>query len=132
MAFLDKHKAIETHATLLLVLSFIVVTIGGLVSIRSFAASLAAGSEIDVSGGVTAQTRGGFSYGRAGFIEILTGRDLSIPAVDGGYLRPGSTLKGFSGVAGGGGALSLQAQLIQVGGVRRDPGGHHALDHILH
>ena len=98
-----------------------VVTNGGLVSIRSFAASLAAGSEIDVSGGVTAQTRGGFSYGRAGFIEILTGRDLSIPAVDGGHLRPGSTLKGFSGVAGGGGALSLQAQLIQVGGVRQHP-----------
>ncbi len=33
MAFLDKHKAIETHATLLLVLSFLVVAIGGLVQI---------------------------------------------------------------------------------------------------
>lgn len=33
MAFLDKHKVIETHATLLLVLSFLVVTIGGLVQI---------------------------------------------------------------------------------------------------
>ena len=33
MAFLDKHKAIETHATLLLVLSFLVVTIGGVVQI---------------------------------------------------------------------------------------------------
>ena len=33
MAFLDKHKKIETHATLLLVLSFLVVTIGGLVQI---------------------------------------------------------------------------------------------------
>ena len=33
MAFLDKHKAIETHATLLMVLSFLVVTIGGLVQI---------------------------------------------------------------------------------------------------
>jgi cytochrome c oxidase cbb3-type subunit 2 len=33
MAFLDRHKAIETHATLLLVLSFLVVTIGGLVQI---------------------------------------------------------------------------------------------------
>lgn len=33
MAFLDRHKAIETHATLLLVLSFIVVSIGGLVQI---------------------------------------------------------------------------------------------------
>jgi cytochrome c oxidase cbb3-type subunit II len=33
MAFLDRHKAIETHATLLLVLSFLVVTIGGIVQI---------------------------------------------------------------------------------------------------
>jgi cytochrome c oxidase cbb3-type subunit 2 len=33
MAFLDKHKRIETHATLLLVLSFLVVAIGGLVQI---------------------------------------------------------------------------------------------------
>lgn len=33
MAFLDKHKIIEKNATLLLVLSFLVVTIGGLVQI---------------------------------------------------------------------------------------------------
>ena len=33
MALLDKHKKIETHATLLLVLSLLVVTIGGLVQI---------------------------------------------------------------------------------------------------
>jgi cytochrome c oxidase cbb3-type subunit 2 len=33
MAILDKHAAIEKHATLLLVLSFLVVTIGGLVQI---------------------------------------------------------------------------------------------------
>lgn len=33
MAFLDKHKIIEKNATLLLVLSFLVVTIGGIVEI---------------------------------------------------------------------------------------------------
>jgi len=33
MGFLDKHKVIETNASLLLVLSFLVVTIGGLVQI---------------------------------------------------------------------------------------------------
>ncbi len=33
MSILDKHKAIETNASLLLVLSFLVVTIGGLVQI---------------------------------------------------------------------------------------------------
>lgn len=33
MAFLDKHKKIETHATLLMVLALLVVSIGGLVQI---------------------------------------------------------------------------------------------------
>lgn len=33
MSFLDKHKVIETNATLLLVLSFLVVSIGGLVQV---------------------------------------------------------------------------------------------------
>ncbi len=33
MAFLDKHKKIETNATLLLALSFVVVTIGGIVEV---------------------------------------------------------------------------------------------------
>ncbi|NBO20404.1 MAG: cytochrome-c oxidase, cbb3-type subunit II [Rhodobacteraceae bacterium] len=33
MSILDKHKAIETHATLLMILSLIVVSIGGLVQI---------------------------------------------------------------------------------------------------
>ncbi len=33
MGILDKHKAIETHATLLMVLSLVVVTIGGIVEI---------------------------------------------------------------------------------------------------
>ncbi len=33
MAFLDKHKVIETNATLLLILSLLVVTIGGIVEI---------------------------------------------------------------------------------------------------
>ncbi|MFE3836679.1 cytochrome-c oxidase, cbb3-type subunit II [Pseudogemmobacter sonorensis] len=33
MALLDKHKKIETHATLLMVLAFLVVTIGGIVQI---------------------------------------------------------------------------------------------------
>jgi cytochrome c oxidase cbb3-type subunit II len=33
MSFLDKHRAIETHATLMMVLALLVVTIGGLVQI---------------------------------------------------------------------------------------------------
>ncbi len=33
MAFMDKHKKIETHATLLMVLTFLVVSVGGIVQI---------------------------------------------------------------------------------------------------
>ncbi|MFN0127546.1 MAG: filamentous hemagglutinin N-terminal domain-containing protein, partial [Verrucomicrobiales bacterium] len=94
---------------------------GGSVSIKSYSASLASGSGIDVSGGVIAGTRGGYTYGRAGSIEILTGRDLSIPGVHGGSLQLAATLKGYSGASGGGGSLSIQAQLIQVGGARLHP-----------
>ena len=94
---------------------------GGQVSIKSYAADLARGSLIDVSGGVTAGARGGFTYGRAGFLELQTGRDLSIQAVDGGRLQLGAGLKGFSGLAGGSGLLSIQAQMVQVGGARVHP-----------
>ena len=34
MSILDKHKILETNATLLLIFSFLVVTIGGIVQIR--------------------------------------------------------------------------------------------------
>ncbi len=93
-----------------------VVNDGGSVSIRSYSANLAAGSEIDVSGGVIAGVRGGYTYGKAGSLEILTGRDLSLTAVDGGAIHLGGLLKGYSGAYGGGGSLSIQAQLIQIGG----------------
>ena len=60
------------------------------------------------------------SYGKAGSIEIITGQDLNLAAVDGGSLHLGSELKGFSGTSKGG-TLSLQAQLIQIGGARLHP-----------
>jgi hypothetical protein len=91
------------------------ITDGGNVSIRTYSADLAAGSTIDVSGGALARHTGGIAYGKAGSIEIITGQDLGLLAVDGGRLHLGSTLQGFSGTATGG-TLGLQAQLIQIGG----------------
>ncbi|MEZ5327615.1 MAG: hypothetical protein R3F19_21425 [Verrucomicrobiales bacterium] len=96
------------------------VTDGGNVSIRTYSANLAAGSLIDVSGGALANPRGAISYGKAGSIEIITGQDLNLAAVDGGALHLGSELRGFSGTSQGG-TLSLQAQLIQIGGGRLHP-----------
>jgi filamentous hemagglutinin len=95
------------------------VTTGGRVSIGTYSASLAAGSLIDVSGGVLAGPRGGMTYGNAGSLEILAGRDLSLSGVDGGRLQLGGTLRGYSGATGG--SLSLQAQLIQIGGYLAHP-----------
>lgn len=93
---------------------------GGSVSIQAWSADLATGSTIDVSGGARALPGGSISYGKAGSIEILTGQDLTLDAVDGGRLRLGSRLKGFSGMSVGG-TLSLQAQLIQIGGAPLHP-----------
>ena len=88
---------------------------GGGVRISAWSAHLAGGSTINVSGGVLASSTGKLTYGAAGSIAILAGQDLTLDAVDGGSLYLGSTLKGFSGLATGG-TLSLQAQLIQIGG----------------
>lgn len=87
---------------------------GGKVTINAYEAVLAEGSRIDVSGGAAMTQKGKLSYGDAGEIAINTGRDLSLTSVVGGGLKLGAELRGFSG--GKGGALTLQAPLIQVGG----------------
>ena len=96
------------------------VTNGGVVSIKAFTASLAPGSLIDVSGGVEFGPGGERNYGRAGRIEIIAGQDLNLLGVNGGGLQLGGQLKGFSGTTTGG-TLSLQAQLIQLGGSLLSP-----------
>ena len=96
------------------------VTNGGTVSIKTYSADLAPGSLIDVSGGVEFGPRGERAFGTAGSIEILAGQDLGLLAVDGGSLQLGGSLKGFSGTSKGG-TLSLQAQLIQIGGSLLSP-----------
>ncbi len=95
------------------------VLTGGKISIESFDATLAAGGSIDVSGGVAVSSRGAVTYGNAGSITILTGKDPGFSTVIGGKLTLGARLAGFSGKTGG--TLNLQASLIQIGGTPQFP-----------
>ena len=87
---------------------------GGNITIESFHATLAKGSELDVSGGAYISAKAKVSYGKGGSIAVIAGKDLSIPGVLGGKLILDSTLSGYSGATGG--TLSLQAGRIQIGG----------------
>ena len=89
-------------------------SIGGEINVRSYNASLAPGGMIDVSGGVYISDRGSKTYGKAGTISLTTGTDAGFAGVIGGTITLGSTLRGYSGSTGG--ALNLQASLIEVGG----------------
>ena len=87
---------------------------GGSISINAYAAELAAGGLLDVSGGVYVDPRGAVTYGDGGSIGISAGRDLDQTAVLGGHLRLGATLAGYSGAKAG--SLALQAPAFQIGG----------------
>ncbi|MFN0078774.1 MAG: filamentous hemagglutinin family protein [Prosthecobacter sp.] len=91
---------------------YLSTTQGGSISIQAYTAELAAGSLVDVSGGLTANKS--ITYGNGGSLSIHTGNDPLIKSLLGGHLSLGATLKGFSGAVGG--TLTLQAPTIQVGG----------------
>jgi filamentous hemagglutinin len=86
---------------------------GGSVAINSFNADLMPGSVIDASGGVWMTARSERNYGDGGSISIKAGKDPQRDIV-GGRLLLGSELRGYSGATGG--SLTLQAQIIQIGG----------------
>jgi filamentous hemagglutinin len=87
---------------------------GGNIVINSFSASLDKGSKVDVSGGVYVSEVANISYGNAGSISVVTGKDMAMPGVIGGRLVLQSKLCGFSGADGG--SLNIQAGRIQIGG----------------
>ena len=92
---------------------------GGSVSIQSYRANLASGGTIDVSGGAVMDGTGKVTYGNAGSISILTGKDPGFATVIGGSLKLESKLAGFSGNKGG--SLTIQTSVIQIGGVPQYP-----------
>jgi filamentous hemagglutinin len=93
------------------------LTAGGNISIAALDVDLAPGSKIDVSGGVAISTTGKAAFGNAGSISILAGKDpVQTSIVSGGELILGSTMTGYSGNVGGGGSLTIQSPLVQIGG----------------
>jgi filamentous hemagglutinin family protein len=87
---------------------------GGNISINAMAVTLAAGGVLDVSGGAQLKKSPAVTYGDAGSIRLKSGQDVNVLGVLGGGLTLGSELRGFSGAQGG--ALTIQAPAIQVGG----------------
>jgi filamentous hemagglutinin len=87
---------------------------GGSIALEAYTINLEEGSVLDVSGGVLAKATGKFSHGDGGDISILAGRDPKLTDLIGGELHLGSKLLGYS--VGTGGSLTIQAQLIQIGG----------------
>ena len=91
---------------------------GGSVSIRGSNVVLAAGSALNVSGGVYVNSSNKKTYGNGGSIALAAGQDLDYGAVLGGTLTVNAALQGYSGASGG--SLSVLAPLIQVGGTPFD------------
>lgn len=90
------------------------LTAGGSITLKGYTIMLAAGSVLDVSGGVAVSTTGKYSYGNGGNLSISAGQDPGIAAILGGVLSLGAELRGFSGAKGG--AVSLLAPSVQIGG----------------
>ena len=103
------------------------VTEGGSISASSFDLIVESGSVIDVSGGVNLDLDATSHFGDAGSINLHAARNpsyqynnrsqdikLELLGVTGGNFSLSGQMLGYSGAAGG--ALDLQAQLVQIGG----------------
>ncbi|MES2658178.1 MAG: filamentous hemagglutinin family protein [Verrucomicrobiota bacterium] len=91
---------------------------GGAVSINSYHALLAKGSEVDVSGGVNVNESAKIVYGKGGTLSVVSGTDPGFAGVIGGTVSLGGSLNGHSGSTGG--TLNIQAGVIHVGGERQE------------
>jgi filamentous hemagglutinin family protein len=93
---------------------------GGTVTLASAGdLSLAAGSRIDVSGGVHTDSRARMRFGDAGTVELASG-SLTDSAVSDAELVLGGTLEGYGHSdgrkAGAGGTLAITASSLSIGG----------------
>jgi filamentous hemagglutinin len=97
------------------------ITSGGKVTINAYDVDLASGNQardaVNVSGGVYVSTAGKITYGNGGSIAVEAGQDPLQLSILGGQLvwNPNlAQLVGYSGAVGG--ALTVKAPLIQIGG----------------
>ncbi|MEI9999465.1 MAG: filamentous hemagglutinin N-terminal domain-containing protein [Verrucomicrobiota bacterium] len=104
---------------------------GGSISIAALKVDLAVGSTINVSGGLDIASNKQQTFGIGGSLSILGGKDPGTPTlVQSGSLLLGSIMTGYSGSLGGGGSLTIQSPLVQVGGsmlLNGDNGEHSSL-----
>ena len=91
------------------------LTSGGSISINGYSVFLRSNSQIDASGGVHISNSGAISYGAGGTISIVAGLSPN-NSTSTGKLFLGSTLSAYSGLVGGGGSLTIEAPLVQIGG----------------
>ncbi|MEI6861760.1 MAG: hypothetical protein WCL04_05850, partial [Verrucomicrobiota bacterium] len=96
------------------------MTGGGSILIKSHIADLASGGVLDVSGGVAISVTGRSSYGAGGALNLSAGQDPNITAIAGGRLTLNAELRGYSGAKGG--ALTVLAPLVQIGGTTTNAG----------
>ncbi len=87
-------------------------TQGGGIHVQGYSVEIAAGSLLNVAGGLVADRA--FTYGNGGSLSIQAGNDPIFTSLTGGHLSLAGSLQGFSGASGG--SLTLQAPVIQVGG----------------
>ena len=91
----------------------------GSATFEGYNMSLEKGGRILASAGAKAQFTGGFSYGKAGSISLLAGKDPALSTTIGGRLSLDGTVEAYA--VGTGGSLTLQSTLMQIGGTANDP-----------
>ncbi|MEI8292386.1 MAG: filamentous hemagglutinin family protein [bacterium] len=92
---------------------------GGAISLEGYNVSLSKGSSLLASAGAKAKAKGGFTYGTAGSISLLAGRDPSLKTTIGGTLRLDGHLEAYAVASGG--SLTLQSSLVEIANQRSNP-----------
>jgi len=93
---------------------------GGSLSITGYQVNAKSGSQLDVSGGAIVPLAGSSTYGNAGSVSIVSGKDMWDASMHNGSLAFNGTLAGFSGLNKTPGSLSITAPAIQIGGTTQD------------
>ena len=92
---------------------------GGAISLEGYNVSLNKGSTLLASAGAKAKAKGGFTYGAAGSISLLAGRDPSLKTTIGGTLSLDGHLEAYAVTSGG--SLTLQSSLVEIANQRGNP-----------
>lgn len=91
---------------------------GGTIALEGYSVSLGEGSLLNADGGRYTNLSGRFAYGNGGDISVLAGKDPVLSTTIGGTLSLGGEMRAYSFATGG--SLTIQANLIQIGGVAND------------